>query len=58
MVRGKASGRAFRFTSTSGKATIEGCIEPFDTDGTITLADGVEHNFLTRPAGDGAGVSR
>lgn len=31
-------------------------IERFDTDGTITLADGVTRNFFTRPAGDGAGI--
>ncbi|MGI9022043.1 MAG: hypothetical protein ACR2HV_02185 [Acidimicrobiales bacterium] len=53
---GKASGGAFRFTSTSGNATIEGKIEPFDADGTVTLADGAQRNFFTRPAGDGAGI--
>jgi hypothetical protein len=53
---GKASGNAFRFTSTSGKATIEGTIEEFETDGTVTLADGQKRNFFTRPAGDGAGI--
>ena len=53
---GKASGDAFSFTSTSGKAKIEGKIEPFDADGTVTLADGVTRNFFTRPAGDGAGI--
>jgi len=53
---GKASGDSFSFTSTSGKARIEGKIEAFETDGTITLADGVNRNFFTRPAGDGAGI--
>lgn len=53
---GKASGDTFSFTSTSGKAKIEGKIEPFETDGTVTLADGVNRNFFTRPAGDGAGI--
>jgi hypothetical protein len=53
---GKASGDTFSFGSTSGKATIEGTIEEFETDGTITLADGQKRNFFTRPAGDGAGV--
>ncbi|HVL03085.1 MAG TPA: hypothetical protein VM386_01480, partial [Acidimicrobiales bacterium] len=33
---GKASGDSFSFTSTSGKARIEGKIEAFETDGTIT----------------------
>src|SRR5918997_7174321 len=53
---GKASGNAFRFASTSGKASIEGTIEEFETDGTVTLADGQKRNFFTRPAGDGAGI--
>ncbi|HVE47074.1 MAG TPA: hypothetical protein VNA57_10070 [Acidimicrobiales bacterium] len=53
---GRASDNAFRFTSTSGKATIEGTIEQFETNGTVTLADGEKRNFFTRPAGDGAGV--
>jgi hypothetical protein len=35
---------------------VEGTIEPFETDGTVTLADGVSRNFFTRPAGDGAGI--
>ena len=53
---GKASDNRFRFTSSTGKATIEGTIEQFETDGTVTLADGEKRNFFTRPAGDGAGV--
>jgi hypothetical protein len=53
---GKATDTSFRFTSVSGKATIEGTIEDFETDGTVTLADGQERNFFTRPAGDGAGI--
>lgn len=53
---GKANGTAFSFTSTSGKAKIEGTIEPFETDGKVTLADGQARNFFTRPAGDGAGI--
>jgi len=51
-----AAGGKFQFTSTSGKAKIDGKIEPFDTDGTITFGDGVTRNFFTRPAGDGAGI--
>jgi len=53
---GAAPGDKFKLTSTSGKATIEGTIDDFQTDGTITLADGVQRNFFTRPAGDGAGT--
>lgn len=53
---GKARGATFSFTSTSGKAKIEGVIEPFETDGTVTLGDGQVRNFFTRPAGDGAGI--
>ena len=53
---GAADGDAFRFTSAGGKATLEGTIEEFEADGTITLADGTTHNFFTRPAGDGAGI--
>lgn len=53
---GKAVGDRFTFTSTSGKARIEGTIEEFETDGTIELADGQTRNFFTRPAGDGAGI--
>ncbi len=53
---GTAPGGTFMLTSTSGKATVEGTIEDFETDGTITLADGVTRNFFTRPAGDGAGT--
>lgn len=53
---GTAEDLEFRFTSVTGNATIEGKIEPFETDGKVTLADGVERNFFTRPAGDGAGI--
>ena len=53
---GKASDSTFRFSSASGNAAIEGTIEEFQTDGTVTLADGEKRNFFTRPAGDGAGV--
>jgi hypothetical protein len=53
---GSAPGNRFRLTSTSGKATIEGTVEDFESDGTVTLADGVARNFFTRPAGDGAGT--
>ena len=53
---GKATGNRFRFTSAGGRATIEGSIEEFETDGTITLAGNQQRNFFTRPAGDGAGV--
>lgn len=53
---GTAEDLEFEFTSTSGRAAIEGEVEPFETDGKITLADGTERNFFTRPAGDGAGI--
>ena len=53
---GTATEETFSFTSTSGNATIEGTIEEFETDGTITLADGLVRNYFTRPAGDGAGI--
>jgi hypothetical protein len=53
---GKADGSSFRFTSASGKATIEGRIEMFETDGTVTFADGVQRVFFTRPAGHAAGI--
>lgn len=53
---GTAEDLEFRFESVSGNATIEGEVEPFETDGRITLPDGSEHNFFTRPAGDGAGI--
>jgi len=55
---GTAPGGKFQFISTSGRAKIEGTIEPFDTDGTVTLADGVTRNFFTRPAGDARASSR
>ncbi len=53
---GPAPDNRFRLTSASGKATIEGMVEDFETDGTVTLGDGVQRNFFTRPAGDGAGT--
>lgn len=53
---GKADGSTFKFTSASGKATIEGKIERTETDGTVTLADGAKRVFFTRPAGHGAGI--
>lgn len=53
---GTAPDGRFRLTSASGAATMEGSIEEFETDGMITLADGVARHFFTRPAGDGAGV--
>ena len=53
---GKAEDRKFEFTSAGGRATIRGEVEPFEPDGTVTLGDGVERNFFTRPAGDGAGI--
>ena len=53
---GHARGGDFKLTSASGKATIAGTIEDFESDGTVTLADGVVRNFFTRPAGDGAGT--
>ncbi|MFP5316823.1 MAG: hypothetical protein ACLGI2_00855 [Acidimicrobiia bacterium] len=53
---GKGTGNRFRFTSAGGRATIEGTIEEFETDGTITLSDNQRRNFFTRPAGDGAGI--
>ncbi len=46
---GPAPGGTFKLTSTSGKATIDGKIEDFQSDGTVTLADGVVRNFFTRP---------
>ena len=36
---GKANGASFKFTSASGKATIEGKIDMFETEGTVTFAD-------------------
>jgi len=53
---GKADGSNFRFTSASGKATVEGAIERTETDGTVTFADGTKRVFFTRPAGHGAGI--
>jgi hypothetical protein len=53
---GKADGSAFKFTSASGRATIEGTIMRTETDGTVTFADGTKRVFFTRPAGHGAGI--
>ena len=53
---GRADGNRFRFTSASGRATIEGEIQRLETDGTVTLADGTRRVFFTRPAGHGAGI--
>jgi hypothetical protein len=53
---GKADGNKFRFTSASGKATIEGTIMRTETDGSVTFADGTKRVFFTRPAGHGAGI--
>jgi hypothetical protein len=53
---GKPDGNRFRFTSASGEATIEGQVDLFETDGTVTLADGQKRVFFTRPAGHAAGV--
>lgn len=53
---GKADGNAFKFTSASGKATIEGTIMRTETDGNVTFADGTKRVFFTRPAGHGAGI--
>ena len=53
---GRADGNKFRFTSASGKATIEGTIMRTETDGTVTFADGTKRVFFTRPAGHGAGI--
>jgi hypothetical protein len=53
---GKPDGTRFRFTSAGGQATIEGTVDLFETDGTVTFADGVRRVFFTRPAGHAAGV--
>ena len=53
---GRADGSRFRFTSASGRATLEGEITPTETDGTVTLPDGSRRVFFTRPAGHGAGI--
>jgi hypothetical protein len=53
---GKPDGNKFRFTSAGGRATIEGQVDLFETDGTVTLADGQKRVFFTRPAGHAAGV--
>ena len=53
---GRADGSTFRFTSASGKATIEGEVKQLETDGTVTFADGSKRVFFTRPAGHAAGI--
>ena len=53
---GKPDGNKFRFTSAGGQASIEGQVDLFETDGTVTLADGQKRVFFTRPAGHAAGV--
>lgn len=53
---GRADGNRFRFTSASGRATVEGEIQRLQTDGTVTFADGTRRVFFTRPAGHGAGI--
>ena len=53
---GQADQATFRLTSASGKARIEGTVEPAETTGTITLADGVARAFHTIPATHGAGI--
>ena len=53
---GEPDGNRFTFTSASGRATIEGVVDLFETDGTVTLADGQKRVFFTRPAGHAAGV--
>jgi hypothetical protein len=53
---GRADGNRFRFTSASGRATIEGEIQRLETDGMVTFADGTRRVFFTRPAGHGAGI--
>jgi len=46
----------FTLTSASGKGRIEGTIEPAETTGSVTLADGVKRAFHTIPATHGAGI--
>jgi hypothetical protein len=53
---GEPDGTAFEFRSASGRASIKGTVDLFETDGTVTFADGVERVFFTRPAGHAAGV--
>ena len=53
---GKPKGNTFTFTSASRRATIQGTIDLFETDGTLTFADGTKRVFFTRPAGHAAGV--
>jgi hypothetical protein len=53
---GKPDKNSFKFTSASGKATIEGKVQAVEADGTVTLADGQQRVFFTRPAGHAAGV--
>jgi hypothetical protein len=53
---GKPDRNEFQFRSAGGRATIKGTVDLFETDGTVTFADGVERVFFTRPAGHAAGV--
>jgi hypothetical protein len=53
---GRADPGRFALTSASGKARIDGTIQPIEAAGMITLADGVARRYFTRPAGDGAGI--
>jgi hypothetical protein len=53
---GEADKATFSLTSASGKARIEGTVEPAETTGTVTLADGVKRAFHTIPATHGAGI--
>jgi hypothetical protein len=53
---GRPDGGGFRFTSAGGRATIEGTYDMLETEGTVTLADGVNRVFFTRPAGHAAGI--
>jgi hypothetical protein len=53
---GRPQGGSFRFTSASGRATIEGKYDMLETEGTVTFADGMSRVFFTRPAGHAAGI--
>ena len=53
---GRPDGANFRYTSASGRATIEGMIDMLETHGTFTFADGTKRVFFTRPAGHAAGI--
>ena len=53
---GRPEGGRFRLTSASGRATIEGTYDMLEAEGTVTLADGTNRVFFTRPAGHAAGI--